>query len=62
MLSPMPGTVTVVEVTEGQRGVLAGLKPGGVVAVHSTVHPNTCNDLAKKADAQGVAVIDASPP
>ena len=53
------GDADVVEVTEGQRGVLAGLKPGGVVAVHSTVHPNTCNDLAKKAAAQGVSVIDA---
>jgi 3-hydroxyisobutyrate dehydrogenase len=30
-----------------------------VIAVHSTVHPNTCRELAKKAGAQGVSVIDA---
>lgn len=53
------GDADVVEVTEGERGVLAGLKPGGVIAVHSTVHPNTCKELAKKAGAQGVSVIDA---
>ena len=43
----------------GQDGLLAGLKPGGVIAVHSTVHPNTCRELAKKAGAQGVSVINA---
>jgi 3-hydroxyisobutyrate dehydrogenase-like beta-hydroxyacid dehydrogenase len=53
------GDSDVVEVTEGERGVLAGLKPGGVIAVHSTVHPNTCKELAKKAGVQGVSVIDA---
>ena len=35
------------------------MKPGSVIAVHSTVHPNTCRELAKKAGAQGVSVIDA---
>ena len=39
--------------------MLTGLKPGGVIAVHSTVHPKTCHALAKKAGAQGVSVIDA---
>jgi len=38
---------------------LGGLEPGGVIAVHSTVHPNTCRELAKKAGAQGVSVFDA---
>ncbi|MGH3556798.1 MAG: NAD(P)-dependent oxidoreductase, partial [Mycobacterium sp.] len=42
-----------------ENGVLAGLKPGGVIAVHSTVHPKTCDELAKKAGVQGVSVIDA---
>ena len=35
------------------------LNPGGVIAVHSTTHPDTCRKLAEKADAQGVSVIDA---
>jgi 3-hydroxyisobutyrate dehydrogenase-like beta-hydroxyacid dehydrogenase len=40
-------------------GVLAGMAPGGVVAVHSTVHPDTCRGLAERAAARGVAVVDA---
>ncbi|MQY27681.1 NAD(P)-dependent oxidoreductase [Nocardia aurantia] len=46
-------------VLEGENGVLAGLKPGGIVAVHSTVHPDTCRELAEKTAAQGVSLIDA---
>jgi 3-hydroxyisobutyrate dehydrogenase len=53
------GDADVEQVTGGQHGVLAGLKPGGVIAVHSTVHPATCHALAEKAAAQGVSVIDA---
>lgn len=40
-------------------GLLAAMKPGGVIAVHSTVHPNTCRELAKKAAAKGISVVDA---
>ncbi|MFZ2173639.1 MAG: NAD(P)-dependent oxidoreductase [Rhodococcus sp. (in: high G+C Gram-positive bacteria)] len=47
------------EVVTGENGVLAGMKEGGVIAVHSTVHPDTCQDLADKARAHGVSVIDA---
>ena len=43
------GDSDVEEITSGDDGVLAGLKPGGVIAVHSTVHPKTCHELAKKA-------------
>jgi 3-hydroxyisobutyrate dehydrogenase len=53
------GDADVEEITGGENGVLAGLKPGGVIAIHSTVHPETCHALAKKAEAQGVSVIDA---
>ena len=53
------GDVDVEDVTAGENGVLAGLKPGGVIAVHSTVHPKTCHALAKKSGAQGVSVVDA---
>lgn len=53
------GDADVEDLTGGEEGVLAGLKPGGIIAVHSTVHPNTCRELAKKAAAQGVSVIDA---
>ena len=47
------------EITGGDDGVLAGLKSGGVIAVHSTVHPKTCHDLAEKAAVHGISVIDA---
>jgi 3-hydroxyisobutyrate dehydrogenase-like beta-hydroxyacid dehydrogenase len=49
----------VEEITGGDNGVLAGLKPGGMIAIHSTVHPKTCRELANRAGAQGVSVIDA---
>ncbi len=53
------GDADIEEITGGEHGVLAGLKPGSVIAVHSTVHPDTCKELAKKAGAQGVSVVDA---
>jgi 3-hydroxyisobutyrate dehydrogenase len=37
----------------------AGLQPGGIIAVHATVHPDTCRQLAETAAAKGVAVVDA---
>jgi len=39
--------------------VLGGLAAGGVIAVHSTVHPDTCLRLAERAQAGGVRLIDA---
>jgi 3-hydroxyisobutyrate dehydrogenase-like beta-hydroxyacid dehydrogenase len=53
------GDGDVEEVATGENGVLAGLKPGGVLAIHSTVHPNTCHRLAEQAARHGVSVIDA---
>lgn len=53
------GDADVEEITGSDDGVLAGLKPGCVIAVHSTIHPRTCHELAEKAAAQGVSVIDA---
>ncbi len=40
-------------------GLLAGMAPGGVIAIHSTVHPATCVRLAEIAAAREVTVIDA---
>jgi 3-hydroxyisobutyrate dehydrogenase-like beta-hydroxyacid dehydrogenase len=39
--------------------VLGGLSVSGVIAVHSTVHPDTCRRLAERAQAVGVRLIDA---
>ncbi len=40
-------------------GVLAGMAPGGVVAIHSTIHPDTCRRLADAAAERDIAVVDA---
>jgi 3-hydroxyisobutyrate dehydrogenase len=53
------GDADIEEITCGEDGLLAAMKPGSVIAVHSTVHPNTCRQLAEKSGAQGVSVIDA---
>jgi 3-hydroxyisobutyrate dehydrogenase len=53
------GDADIEEITGGEHGLLASMKPGSVIAVHSTVHPDTCRKLAKKSGAQGVSVIDA---
>ena len=49
----------VEQVLCGDDGVLAGMQPGGIVAIHSTVHPATCRRLAANAAARGVSVLDA---
>jgi 3-hydroxyisobutyrate dehydrogenase len=53
------GDDDVREVLTGDSGVLAGLAPGGVVAIHSTVHPDTCRELAELCASHDVSVIDA---
>ena len=53
------GDDDVREVLYGQAGVLAGLAAGGIVAVHSTVHPDTCREVAESAAKHGISVIDA---
>ena len=49
----------VEEVALGPHGVLAGMAPGGVIAIHSTVHPDTCRKVGQEAAVRGVGVIDA---
>ncbi len=43
----------------GPDGVLAGMSAGGVIAIHSTVHPDTCRRMADQAAGHGVSVVDA---
>jgi 3-hydroxyisobutyrate dehydrogenase len=47
------------DVLEGSGGLLAVMPPGSVIAVHSTVRPQTVIDLAAKAAARNITVIDA---
>jgi 3-hydroxyisobutyrate dehydrogenase len=53
------GDADIEEIAGGDHGLLESMKPRGVIAVHSTVHPNTCRKLAEAAGAHGVSVIDA---
>ena len=53
------GDADVDEVVRGDNGVLAGIASGGVIAIHSTVHPDTCRKLAAHCADRGVSVIDA---
>ncbi len=53
------GDADVEQVVGGAHGVLSALQAGSVIAVHSTVHPNTVRTLAEKAAAHDVSVIDA---
>lgn len=49
----------VEQVVAGDGGVLAGIGAGAVVAVHSTVHPDTCRRLAGLVRARGAELVDA---
>lgn len=60
------GDADVREVLERADGVLAGFAASAagrdtapVIAIHSTVHPDTCRELAEIAATQGVSLIDA---
>lgn len=53
------GDADVEEVLTRSDGVLVGLGSGGVVVVHSTVHPDTCRRLAAAAASRGGALVDA---
>ncbi len=40
-------------------GVLAGAQPDSVIAIHSTIHPDTPRKIAPLARAKGVDIVDA---
>jgi 3-hydroxyisobutyrate dehydrogenase len=46
-------------VVYGADGLLAGVKPGAVIAIHSTVLPSTVIEIADAARPLGVSVLDA---
>ena len=49
----------VEDVVLRRDGVLHGMAPGGVIAIHSTVLPDTMSRLAARAAERKVAVVDA---
>src|SRR5262249_5281786 len=47
----------VEQVLDGPDGALAGMAAGGIVVIHSTVHPDTCRRLQRRHPA--LAILDA---
>ncbi|MET0363080.1 MAG: NAD(P)-dependent oxidoreductase [Sphingobium sp.] len=39
--------------------LIPAMRPGSRIAIHSTIHPNTCRAIAEEALNEGIAVIDA---
>lgn len=55
----VPADEHVRAVVYGADGLLAGVKPGAVIAIHSTVMPSTAIEIAEAARPLGVSVLDA---
>ena len=55
----VPGDPHVEAVLLGENGALAGMTAGSVVAIHSTVLPETVEKMAEAARERGVGVLDA---
>jgi 3-hydroxyisobutyrate dehydrogenase len=53
------GDADVEDVLLRLDGVLEGMSTGGVVVIHSTIHPDTCARVAKQATRRGLGVLDA---
>ena len=47
------------EVALGRDGALSGAAPGSVIALHSTIFPDTVHEIARAAEPRGVGVLDA---
>jgi 3-hydroxyisobutyrate dehydrogenase-like beta-hydroxyacid dehydrogenase len=56
----VPSSEDVLRVCAGEAGLLAGVAPGAVVAVCSSVTPDTCRELERSGAGAGVGVIDAA--
>jgi 3-hydroxyisobutyrate dehydrogenase len=53
------GQIRAVVGDGGERGLLGHARPGTVLVIHSTVHPDTCRELADAGARRAVTVIDA---
>ncbi len=43
----------------GDDGLLAHMSPGSTLVIHSTIHPDTCREVAEKAAVKDISVVDA---
>lgn len=47
------------DVREMTSRLVPVMRAGAVIAIHSTIHPNTCREVAAHAAARGISVLDA---
>jgi len=59
VITMLPDSASVEEVVAGRGGLLAHLRPGGLIMDMSTVNPALTDRLAAAAVAKGVAFVDA---
>jgi 3-hydroxyisobutyrate dehydrogenase len=45
---------------EGQSGLIANMKRGSIILIHSTLNPDTVHDLGRQAGERGIDLIDAA--
>lgn len=55
----VPEDAHVIAVVLGDDGLLAGMGPGGVILIHSTILPETASQLDAEASERDIAVMDA---
>jgi len=55
----VPADHHVLDVCLGAEGLIAGLAPGSVIAIHSTIQPETAIRIAEEASKSGIGVLDA---
>jgi 3-hydroxyisobutyrate dehydrogenase-like beta-hydroxyacid dehydrogenase len=55
----LPDDAAIDAAVLGKDGILAGAKPGTIIAIHSTIHPRTARRVADEARGKGVEVVDA---
>ena len=48
------------ETLEGAGGLIASMKRGSIILIHSTLNPDTVHDLGRQAGARGIDLIDAA--
>lgn len=59
VITMLPDPQTVARVIDGEDGVLSGARRGALVIDMSTSHPQLARDLAERAAAQDVSMLDA---
>lgn len=62
VVTMLPGPTEVLEVVlggRGSKGVLAGLRPGGLLVDMSTIAPAVSRELSRTCDSTGVLCVDA---